>query len=69
MQQVIRKDRENFENLLRRFNRKIQQSGSLVIAKKKQYRERELSKKEQREIAIRKAAIKERKAKEFLRGF
>lgn len=69
MQQVIRKEKESFENLMRRFNRRIQQSGVIIIAKKKQYKEREISKREQRSSAIRRAAIKERKAKELLRGF
>lgn len=69
MQQVQRKEKESFENMMRRFNRKVQQSGVLVIAKSKQYKERKVSKTEQRAIAIRKSAIKERKAREFLRGF
>ncbi|HEX9503004.1 MAG TPA: 30S ribosomal protein S21, partial [Patescibacteria group bacterium] len=34
MVEVKRKDNESFESLLRRFNRKIQQSGVLVRARK-----------------------------------
>ena len=69
LQQVTRKEKESFENMMRRFGRKVQQSGVLVIAKNKQYKERKVSKTEQRSTAIRKAAIKERKAKEFMKGF
>lgn len=67
MLQVTRKDdQESIENLIRRFNKKVQQSGILVSAKKRKYFEKPLSKKEQREIAIRKRARKEQKAKELL---
>ena len=68
MQQVTRKEKESFENLMRRFNRKVIQSGDLAIAKKKQYHERTVSKREQREIAIRKAASKERKMRQIILG-
>lgn len=69
MQQVSRKEKESFENMMRRFSRKVQQSGVLAVAKSKQHKERKISKTEQRSTAIRKAAIKDKKAKEFLRGF
>ena len=39
MVEVKRKDGESFESLLRRFNRKIQQSGVLVRARKIQFYE------------------------------
>jgi ribosomal protein S21 len=65
--QVTRKDdRESLENLLRRFNKKVQQSGVLGVARRKKYFEKPLSKREQREIAIRKRARKEIKAKQYL---
>lgn len=67
MLQVTRKDeRESLENLLRRFNKKVQQSGVLGVARRKKYFEKPLSKREQREIAIRKRARKEIKAKQYL---
>ncbi len=67
MLQVTRKDdRESLENLLRRFNKKVQQSGVLGVARRKKYFEKPLSKREQREIAIRKRARKEVKAKQYL---
>lgn len=65
--QVVRKDdKESLENLLRRFNKKVQQSGILGVARRKKYFEKPLSKREQREIAIRKSARKELKAKQYL---
>lgn len=62
---VTRKDdKEPVENMMRRFNKKVAQSGVLVVAKKKMYFEKPLTKREQREIALRKRARKEQKAKE-----
>ena len=60
MIQVTRKDaKESFENLLRRFNRKVQQSGVLAEAKQAQYFEKPLSKRDRRRKAI---VRRERKA-------
>ena len=67
MLQVTRKDeKESLENLIRRFNKKVQQSGVLGVARRKKFFEKPLSKREQREIAIRKRARKELKAKQAL---
>ena len=67
MLQVVRKDdKESLENLIRRFNKKVQQSGVLGVARRKQYFEKPLSKREAREIAIRKKARKETKARMYL---
>ena len=53
MVQVTRKDgKEPLENLLRRFNRKVQQSGAIAIVKANQYFEKPLSKRERRLKAI-----------------
>ena len=53
MIQVTKKDsRESIENLLRRFNRKVQQSGALATVKQQQYFERDMSKRERRRRAI-----------------
>lgn len=53
MIQVTRKDaKESSENLLRRFNRKVQQSGVLTVAKQNQYFEKPASKAERRHKAI-----------------
>ena len=50
---VTRKDsKESAENLLRRFNRKVQQSGVLATAKQVQYFEKPISKRDRRTKAI-----------------
>ena len=53
MIQVTKKDsRESAENLLRRFNRKVQQSGVLANAKMGKYFQKPMSKRERRRRAI-----------------
>jgi len=53
MIQVTRKDsKESTENLLRRFNRKVQQSGTLAAVKQNQYFQKPISKRERRRKAI-----------------
>lgn len=53
MIQVTRKDaKESFENLLRRFNRKVQQSGRLTVVKQSQFFEKPPTKRQRREKAI-----------------
>jgi len=53
MIQVTKKDsREPVESLLRRFTRKVQQSGLLIEAKQIQYFEKPISKPERRRKAI-----------------
>ncbi|HUD05868.1 MAG TPA: 30S ribosomal protein S21 [Candidatus Saccharimonadales bacterium] len=60
MIQVTRKDsKESLENLLRRFNRKVQQSGVLMTVKQNQYFEKPISKPDRRQKAI---VRRERKA-------
>lgn len=60
MIQVTRKDsKESVEALLRRFNRRVQQSGMLATAKATQYFEKPTSKRDRRQRAI---LRKERKA-------
>lgn len=67
MLQVTRKDdKESLENMLRRFNKKVQQSGVLGVARRKKYFEKPLTKREERAIAIRKRARKDAKAKQYL---
>ncbi len=65
---VQRKERESFDYLLRRFNKKVQQSGVISLARKKQYYENPLSKRERKEIAIRKAKRKEIRTKRMMYG-
>lgn len=60
MIQVTRKDsKESIENVLRRFNRKVQQSGMMAVVKQGQYFEKPESKRDRRAKAI---IRKERKA-------
>lgn len=57
---VTSKDsKESLENMLRRFSRKVQQSGNLMIAKQNQAFEKPISKTERRKKAI---VRRERKA-------
>jgi len=60
MIQVSKKDsKESTENLLRRFTRKVQQSGVIAVAKQTQRYEKPISKRERRKKAI---VRRERKA-------
>lgn len=53
MIQVTRKDaKEPLENMLRRFTRKVQQSGVILAVKQNQYFEKPMSKPERRTRAI-----------------
>lgn len=53
MIQVSRKDsKESLENLLRRFNRKVQQSGTVAVVKQNQFFQKPISKVERRRKAI-----------------
>lgn len=69
MIQVTRKDsKESVENLLRRFGRKVQQSGVLAVAKQGQYFEKPLSKRDRRAKAIVRRERKLSKAKRMKLG-
>lgn len=68
MQEVVRKEKESFENLFRRFNRKVLQSGKLSQARRKQFFEKPLSKSRKRVEAIRKAKIKDLRKEVFKKG-
>lgn len=60
MIQVTKKDsKESTENLLRRFTRKVQQSGVIAVAKQTQRYEKPISKRDRRKKAI---VRRERKA-------
>jgi ribosomal protein S21 len=69
MIQVTRKDnKESVENLLRRFSRKVQQSGVLSTAKSGQYYEKPESKRDRRQKAIVRRARKADKIKKLKLG-
>lgn len=61
MVEVKRKDNESFESLLRRFNRKIQQSGVLIRARKIRFFEPPKSRNLQKVAARRRSQIREEK--------
>jgi len=64
MIQVTRKDsKESTESLIRRFGRKVQQSGVLASVKQLQYFEKPVSKRDRRKKAIVRRARKADKAK------
>ncbi len=66
MIQVTRKDsKESTENMLRRFNRKIQQSGIIAIVRQNQYFEKPISKADRRQKAIIRKQRKEQKLKKI----
>ena len=67
MIQVTRKDpKEPLENMLRRFTRKVQQSGVAAKVKQSQYFEKPMSKTERRQRAI---IRQDRKSKKTSRRF
>jgi len=69
MIQVTRKDgKESAENLLRRFNRKVQQSGAIAVVKSGQYFEKPMSKRERRLKAIIRTERKATKLKKIKLG-
>ena len=63
--EVKRKDNESFEALMRRFSKKIMQSGRLLQAKKVKYHQKPLNKLAVKLKAQRRGAVK--KQREYLR--
>lgn len=69
MIQVTRKDsKESLENLLRRFNRKVQQSGVVTVVKQGQYFTKPISKRDRRTKAIIRTERKAQKIKRIKLG-
>jgi len=69
MIQVTKKDsKESLENLLRRFSRKVAQSGVLASAKQGQYFEKPMSKRDRRTKAIVRRERKAAKVKKLKLG-
>lgn len=58
MIEVKKKDRETSESLIRRFSRRVQQSGVLMTARKTRFRTDEKSKREMRQGAMYRAQVK-----------
>lgn len=66
MIQVTKKDsKESTENMLRRFTRKVQQSGVIAVAKQVQHFEKPVSKRDRRLKAIVRRARKADKVKKL----
>lgn len=61
--EVKKRNGENTRSLLRRFSRRIQQSGVLIRARKARFYEKEKSKRERRDSAVRRETIKKEKDK------
>jgi len=55
--EIKKKGEEKFEFMLRRFNREVQQSGVLTVAKTKRYFEKDLTRAEKRKSAVRKNLV------------
>lgn len=66
MIQLKRKGNESFENMMRRFNRILQQGGVLTNAREEMFRKKKVSKTKRRETAIRKQKRKMERLKKFL---
>jgi len=56
--EVKKKEKESSQSLVRRFTRRIQQSGILLRARKTRFRKREKSKDMKREAALRREEMK-----------
>lgn len=61
MVEVKRRKSESFESLMRRFGRRVQQSGKLLEARKLRFHTDEPNKNKQRESALRRQEIKEKR--------
>jgi ribosomal protein S21 len=64
MIEVKKKDNESVGSLLRRFSRKVQQSGLLLQARSSRFQEREKSRTERRKSALRRNEIVAQKEKD-----
>jgi len=56
--EVKRKERENSQNLVRRFTKRVQQSGILRRARKTRFRHRKKSKNMEKKAALRRGKMK-----------
>lgn len=65
MFEVKRRQNESSENLLRRFKQGLQRGRILIRAKERQFRQKDKSKREVREEALRKKGVQEKR--EYLR--
>lgn len=61
MIEVRRRENESSESLLRRFSKRVQQSGVLLRAKKRRFYEKGKNKRAQRQDALRRLGIREQR--------
>jgi len=61
--EVKRKEKESSQNLVRRFAKRLQQSGILVRARKNQFKKREKSRELRKRTALRRKEIKKQDEK------
>lgn len=61
MAEAKRKKGESFESMLRRFNKKLQQSGKLLQSRKIRYHQRHDSRTKSRQDALRRLSVKSQK--------
>jgi len=58
--EIKRREKESVQSLVRRFTRAVQQSGILVRAREKMYRDREKSENLKREAALRREELRKK---------
>ncbi len=58
--EIKRREKETVQSLVRRFTRAVQQSGILVRAREKMYRDREKSENLKREAALRREELRKK---------
>jgi len=58
--EVTKKEKESSQNLVRRFTKRIQQSGILLRARRVRFKEREKSKNQRKETALRREEMKKK---------
>ena len=61
MAEVKRKKGESFEAMLRRFNKRVQQSGKILQAKKVRFRMNEQSRTKKKESALRRESLRSKR--------
>lgn len=57
---VRRQKRETSQSLIRRFRKAVQESGILILRRKRQYKKREKSKEAKKRAALRREELKKR---------
>jgi ribosomal protein S21 len=58
--EIKRREKESVQSLVRRFTRAVQQSGILIRAREKMYRDREKSENLKREAALRRDELRKK---------